>query len=95
MDIKDLSGTVIKTGLCHYGPKQYRIFLCTSTFLPGTGDYEDEPEIYHDREINGYCIWLEDFINTGHISSGAGYYEYLSEAIHAAENSSGFDRWTG
>ncbi len=64
--------------ICCYDPKQYRLFLCTSTFFPGTGDYEDNPEICNDREMDCYCIWLEDMTNIGNISSGAGYYEHLS-----------------
>ena len=93
MNVKELSDTIIKTGICRYGSRQYRLFLCTSTFFPGTGDYEDLPEICNDREMNCYCIWLEDMINPGSICAGAGYYEHLSDAIHAAESSAGFERW--
>lgn len=93
MNIKDLSDTIIKTGLCSYGSKQYRLFLCAGAFIPGTGDYEDTPETANDREVKCYCIYLEDMMNTGNICSGLGYYEYLSDAIHAAEESTGFERW--
>ena len=93
MNVKEISNTIIKTGICHYGPRQYRLFLCTSTFFPGTGDYEDDPEVCNDREMDCYCIWLEDMINVGNISAGAGYYEHLSDAIHAAESSGGFEKW--
>ncbi|WP_298034892.1 hypothetical protein [uncultured Dysosmobacter sp.] len=93
MDIKDLGDTIIKIGLCRYGPRQYRLFLCTSTFLPGTGDYEDAPEICNDREMECYRIWLEDMIKTDNICAGTGYYEHLSDAIQAVEESPGFERW--
>ena len=93
MNIEDLSDTIIKIGVCRYGSQKYRLFLCTSTFLPGTGDYEDDFEICNDREMDCYCIWLEDMIKTNDICAGAGYYEHLSDAIHAAEESLGFERW--
>ena len=93
MNVKELSDTIIKTGICRYGSRQYRLFLCTSTFFPGTGDYEDLPEICNDREMNCYCIWLEDMLKPGNISAGAGYYEHLLKAIHAAESSAGFEKW--
>lgn len=42
MNVAELGDTIIKTGICGYGIKQYRLFLCAGTFLPGTGDYEDD-----------------------------------------------------
>ena len=93
MDVRGLSDTIVKTGLCCYGSRQYRLFLCTSTFFPGTGDYEDSPEICNDREMECYCIWLEDMVNTGNICANAGYYEHLPDAIRAAEDSAGFEGW--
>ncbi len=93
MNIEKIRDTIIKVGICRYGPKQYRLFLCTSTFFPGTGDCEDAPEICNDREMDCYCIWLEDMTNIGNISAGAGYYEHLSDAIRAAESSSEFEKW--
>lgn len=93
MNVAELGDTIIKIGICGYGIKQYRQFLCTSTFLPGTGTYEDDPQIYDDQEIDCYCIWIKDMINVDNICAGAGYYEHLSDAIHAAESSAGFERW--
>lgn len=93
MYVAELGDTIIKIGICGYGIKQYRLFLCTKTFLPGTGDYEDDPPIYDDQKIDCYCIWIEDMINAGNICAEAGYYEHLSDAIHAAESSAGFERW--
>ena len=62
-------------------------------FFPGTGDYEDSPEICNDQEMDCYYIWLEDMINAGSIRAGAGYYEHFHDAIHAAEDCAGFERW--
>ena len=56
MNVAKLGDTIIKTGICNYGIKQYRLFLCTSTFLPGTGDYEDDPPIYEDQNVVLYHI---------------------------------------
>lgn len=58
MNVAKLGDTIIKTGICNYGIKQYCLFL-----------------------------------NVGNICAGAGYYEHLSDAIHAAESSAGFERW--
>ncbi|MDE7225045.1 MAG: hypothetical protein K2O34_14865 [Acetatifactor sp.] len=93
MNIKELQDTIIKTGICRYGSRQYRIFLCTSPVFPGTGDYEDGIGLYADREMDCFCIWLEDMLNANQICAGGGYYESLCEAIDAAENSSGFVGW--
>lgn len=56
MNVAELGDRIIKTGICRYGLRQYRLFLCTSTFFPGTGDYEDSPEICGDLEMDCYCI---------------------------------------
>ena len=93
MDIENLSDTIMKTGLCRYGSRQYRLFLCTSIFIPGTGDYEGPTEIANDREVRGYCIYFENMINKGNICAGSEYYEHFSDAIRAAEESPGFERW--
>ena len=33
MDTKELYDSIVKTGLCTYGAKQYRLFLYTSAFI--------------------------------------------------------------
>ena len=32
MNVAELGDRIIKTGICRYGLRQYRLFLCTSTF---------------------------------------------------------------
>ncbi len=93
MKIETISHTILKIGICRYDTKEYRLFLCTSTYFPGTGDYEDDSDLRNDRELNCYYIWFEDIVQTGKIAAGAGYYLSLSEAIRAAENSCGFEKW--
>ena len=93
MDKRDLRDTIIKTGICLYGSQQYRVFLCTSNFFPGTGDYEDDADLRDDQDIDCFCIWFEDMLKANHICAGGGYYKSLCEAIHAAENSGRFVKW--
>ena len=95
MKIEEIHDSIVKTGLCRYGDREYRLFLCASPFFPGTGDCADDPEIREDRAIDCCCIWLEDIMTPGRISAGGGYYERLSDAIRAAEASGGFVRWIG
>lgn len=93
MNVKDISNTIVKIGICHYGIKEYRVFICESNIFPGTGDYEDDIEIREDRLINCYCIWFENMISIGEISSGGGYYENLEDAICSVESSVEFYKW--
>ena len=93
MKIEQIHDRILKTGICRYGDRKYRLFLCTSPFFPGTGDCADDPKTREDRLINCYCIWFEDLITTGRISAGGGYYEHLPDAIRVAESSGGFEGW--
>ncbi len=93
MNVEELHSTIIKTGICCYGSLQYRVFLCTSSFFPGTGDYEDEADLHEDQNGDCFCIWLEDMLKAGHICAGRGYYKTLPEAICEAENNAGFVKW--
>lgn len=93
MKIEQIHDSILKTGICRYGDRKYRLFLCTSPFFPGTGDCADDPKTREDRLINCYCIWFEDLITTGRISAGGGYYEHLPDAIRVAESSGGFEGW--
>lgn len=93
MNVKDISKTIVKTGICKYGVKEYRVFICESNIFPGTGDYEDDVEIKEDRLINCYGVWFENMVSVGEISAGGGYYENFEDAIHSVENSLGFYKW--
>lgn len=50
---------VIKTGLMRYINAEYKVYICESNVFPGTGDYEDEPQIQNDKYINCYKILYE------------------------------------
>ncbi len=93
MKIKDIEQTIVKVGICEYGIKQYRVFICASDIFYGTGDYEDDEEICNDIEMDCYAVWLEDIINKGSINAGRGYYKTFAEAVNAAETSTGFIKW--
>ena len=92
-DIEQMSNTIIKTGLCHYGIKTYRSFICLSDFFPDTGDYEDSDELCYDKEEKCYCVWFEDFLNKGKICAGGGYFHTLDEAICSVKSITEFERW--
>lgn len=94
MEKHNIATTAIKVGLCEYNAiKEYRIFVCQSDIFPGTGDYEDDEEIREDREILCYCVWFEDLLTKGKISSGGGYFLSLTEAIEYSEQTPGFKHW--
>jgi len=95
LEIRDILSSVVKVGLCEYGNKEYRAFVCNSDVFPGTGDWEDEEEIREDREIACFCVWFEDFAERGKINAGDCYFLSLSEAADFVEKSPGFVNWVG
>lgn len=94
MKVEEIFPSIVKIGICLYGAKEYRVFVCQSNVFPGTGDYEDETEICEDREINCYCVWFEDYLAKDNLKVNGGYYLSLSEAIQEVESSVGFRNWT-
>ena len=50
MNIVDILSVIVKTGMCVYGDRQYRVFICQSNIYPGTGDYEDAFDIVSNRK---------------------------------------------
>lgn len=93
MNVADILPNIVKTGKCVYGNKEYRAFICQSNMYPGTGDYEDTPEIRGDREIPCFCIWYESIVSPNDLSSNGGYYLSLSDAADTVENNAGFIGW--
>ena len=93
LEIRNVSSAVVKVGLCEYGNKEYRAFVCRSDIFPGTGDYEDEEKIREDRDISCFCVWFEDYAEPGSICAGGEYFLLLSEAIEYTEKSPGFKEW--
>lgn len=89
-DIKDL---VIKTGICDYETKQYRVFISRNDIYPGSGDYEDEAEICNDREHECFVVCFESIMDVGILGAGGGYFEQLEDAIQMVERSAGFQAW--
>lgn len=83
----------IKVGICRYGIKEYRVFICTSDTFNGTADYEDNDEICNDIKMVCYAVWFEDMINKGRINTGMGQFKELGEAVNAVESSTGFVKW--
>ncbi len=83
---------IVKVGLCRYGEREYRVYICKSDVLYGTGDYEDELT-GADKEKECFSVWYEDILHPGKINAGGGYYETFEAAVKKAENSSGFKEW--
>lgn len=93
MNIVDILSVIVKTGMCVYGDRQYRVFICQSNIYPGTGDYEDAFDMREDREISCFSIWFDSIVTKDELSANGGYYLSLGEAIDAIEKSPGFINW--
>lgn len=89
MRILDLKDSVIMTGICDYGTKQYRVFISRNGIFPSSGDYEDEAEICNDREHECFAVWFESIMDVGILGVGGGYFEQLEDAIQMVEKSAG------
>lgn len=87
-----INGSIIKTGLCHYGEKEYRVYICNSDVFYGTGDCEDQ-FTGEDAEKQCFSVWYEDILHPGKINAGGGYFETFEDAVKKAESSSGFKKW--
>lgn len=83
---------IIKTGLCRYGEKEYRVYICKSDVFYGTGDCEDELT-GEDTEKDCFSVWYEDMLQPGKINTGGGYFETFEAAVEKAESGSGFVKW--
>lgn len=94
MKYSDIEGTIVKQAVCQYGVHVYRTFICKNDMRPGTGDYEDLPDVSEDMKKESFCIWYEDFLNGNQINSGGGYFENLNEVISKVETDPCFKKWT-
>lgn len=48
---------------------------------PGTGDFEDPPEIAEDRRMPCFSVWYENPSCKGTFNAGGGYFLSLEDAI--------------
>jgi hypothetical protein len=90
---------VVKRGIALYdGTMPYNVKIVKSSFLYGTGDYEDPEEIREDREIECYYIWCAPPgppDQTGRpFTTGGGAFLTLAEAMkHVEKATYGTVRW--
>lgn len=57
------------------------VIIQEETTWPGSGDYEDPPEIAENREVRCFSVWYENPSNKGSFNAGGGYFLTLEEAI--------------
>ena len=90
--VVDLSKTVLRGQWLYAGEVSRQIVVLREELLPGSGDYEDPPDIADDRLVTCYAVWFET--DPGVFTTGAGSYEALSEAITQVERlTSGAVSW--
>lgn len=94
MTVDEMKSRIIKKGICLYaGVKEYTVYICKECTLYGTGDYEDEPGIAKDSDLECYTVYFSDLLDKNKICVSAGQYVNFEEAVEAAENSVGFLNW--
>lgn len=75
------SREILASGTSLYdGKVPCRIVLVREDCIPGSGDYEDPPEIREDREVACVAVWHEAAGTPGVFNCCRGYYLTLEEA---------------
>ena len=72
------------------------ICVVYSPVLYGTGDYEDEPELRNDIEIDTYYLWFGSTTERNRFNAGGAAFATLEDAMKNAEERPGFGgsvRW--
>lgn len=94
MTVDEIKSRIIKKGICLYAcVKEYTVYICKEYTLHGTGDYEDEPGIAEDCDMECYTVYFSDLLDENKICVSAGQYMNCEKAIETAENSAGFSNW--
>ena len=94
MTVDDIQSKIVKKGIALYaGVKEYAVYLCREEILYGTGDDEDASEIANDQDIECYTVYFSDLLDENRINASTMQYVSYEEAVKAAENSAGFQRW--
>lgn len=94
MNISEIQGRIKKTAVLLYGGiSEYKAYICSSSIMHGTGDYEDGSEIAEDKEINCFALYFSDLRDKNVICALGGEYERIEDAIRAVENYEGFLKW--
>ncbi len=89
----DIHEKIIKVGSAKYDNKTpYKIEILETNFKPGSGDYEDPPEIQNDHFGTFYQIKYYSPVDSTY-TAGGGWYNSLNEAITAADKKAGGIIW--
>ena len=76
---------VVREGIWLYDTLSCKIRIIKWNVLYGTGDFEDEPEIRDDREIECYYAIFESPVNRGCFKSSSSGFLTINEVISEAE----------
>ena len=75
---------IIKQGVWLYaGEVTRRVVIVEDDVFPGSGDYEDPPEVANDRHLTCFAVWFETDIAI--FGAGGGWFESLSDAVAHVE----------
>jgi hypothetical protein len=82
---------IVKSGTFLYdGTVLCDVCIAYSPIRCGTGDYEDEPDVANDLEIDSYYVWFGSTTERGQFNAGGGAYSSLEGAIASVETDPNF-----
>jgi len=84
--IIDEAKTVATGEWMYDGIKPCRIIIKVEDLWPGSGDYEDPPEIFEDRHLPCLSVWYESPSSKGTFHSGGGYYLTVEDVLIGVQN---------
>src|SRR3712207_540204 len=74
----------VRTGAWLYdGAVRCRVLVVPSDVFPGTGDYEDPPDVAEDHDVPCFALWCEQPVAEARWCRG-GWYLTLVGAVHHA-----------
>lgn len=77
---------ILKTGEWLYDSTiPCQIVITREDMFPGSGDYEDPPEIANDKHVPCVQIWYENPSKRGDFNAGGGYAMTVEDAIKRVE----------
>ena len=84
---------IVKSGSFFYGgERRCSVKIVRTNFRPGTGDYEDPPEISEDAECVFFGVWYES-AGDRKFSAGGGWFESVAAAMKSVEASAADVQW--
>jgi hypothetical protein len=86
---------VIRNGTWLYdGSVTCTVHVERRSFSPGSGDYEDPPEVREDREGSFFFACYHSPLEPARVLSEVGPFDSLADAVeHVAANTQGTLRW--